>query len=268
MQQSDQQAMLMSTNQAILAMLQKLDASNQVLTKRMDDFERQGAVNSTPLASPTSQQQGDAHTVSQQQGRAVASATQASSVVNQGLPINKSGNAGGVPMVQAEAFQNIPRGSGVPTYEARDAVAPRLDVMRSVPSISSAVSQLLARYDDQADQEGLPGKGYGVRKKSGRYNVTDNPIANPQFRWPNEGLVSNSHLKKPPYDDLSMAQWISGQLNNILLIEDNTTARNVLTQVAMAMKDAVTLPWPAVKSAWAVSMRKGDLAGQIPHSGH
>ena len=142
----------------------------------------------------------------------------------------------------------------MPTYEARDAVAPRLDVMRSIPSISSAVSQLLACYDEQADQEALPGKSYGVRKKSGRYNVTDNPIAIPQFRWPNKGLVSNSHLKKPPYDDLSMAQWTSGQLNNILLIEDNTTMRNVLTQVAMAMKDAVTLPWPAVRSAWAVSM--------------
>ena len=36
------------------------------------------------------------------------------------------------------------------------------------------------------------------------------------------------------------------------------------------MKDAVTLPWPGVRSAWAVSMSEideGRLAGQIPHSG-
>ena len=145
MQQSDQQATLMSTNQSILAMLQKLDASNQVLTRRIDGMERQRAVSSTPLASPTSQRQGDTHTVSQQQGRSVTSATQASSVVTQGLPVNKSGNPGGVSMVQTEAFQNIHRGSGVPTYESRDAVAPRLDVMRSIPSISSAVSHLLVR---------------------------------------------------------------------------------------------------------------------------
>ena len=104
------------------------------------------------------------------------------------------------------------------------------------------MSQLLARYDDQADEEALPGKGYNIRKKSGRYNVTDNSVASPQFRWPNEGLVSNSHLKKPQYDDLSIAQWISGQLNNVLLIEDNATLRNVLTQVAMAMKDASPYP--------------------------
>ena len=60
-----------------------------------------------------------------------------------------------------------------------------------------------------------------------------------------------------------MAQWVSGQLNNVLLIEDNVTLRNVLPQVAMAMRTAVSLPWPAVRSAWAVSMtdiEEGRLA--------
>ena len=51
-----------------------------------------------------------------------------------------------------------------------------------------------------------------------------------------------------------MAQWISGQLNNMLLVEDNTTLNNILTQVLMAMRDAVSLPWPAVRSGWAVSI--------------
>ena len=105
--------------------------------------------------------------------------------------------------------------------------------------------------------------GPNYRKKSGRYNITDTSVVGPQFRWPNEGLISNSHLKKPTYDDLNMAQWVLGQLNNVLLIEDNGTLRNVLTQVAMAIRDAVSLPWPAVRSAWAVSMtdiEEGRLA--------
>ena len=42
-----------STGQAILDMLNKLDASNQELTRRMDRFERNGSVSSTPLTSPT-----------------------------------------------------------------------------------------------------------------------------------------------------------------------------------------------------------------------
>ena len=92
------------------------------------------------------------------------------------------------------------------------------------------------------------------RKRSGRYNVTDISMVGPQYRWPNEGLVSNSHVKRPAYDELSLAQWISGQLNNILLVEDNSTLKSMLTQVSMAMRDAVSLPWPAVMSAWAASM--------------
>ena len=93
-----------------------------------------------------------------------------------------------------------------------------------------------------------------IRKKSGRYNVTDTSLVSPQYRWPNEGLVVTSHFKKPAYDELNMAQWISVQLNNILLVEENTTLRNILTQVSMAMRDAVSLPWPMVRSAWVVSM--------------
>ena len=51
-----------------------------------------------------------------------------------------------------------------------------------------------------------------------------------------------------------MARWDSGQLNNMLSVEDNTTLRCMLTQMSMAMRDAGSLPWSAVRSAWAVSM--------------
>ena len=42
-----------STGQVIIDMLNKLDASNQELTRRMDRFEHNGSVSSTPLTSPT-----------------------------------------------------------------------------------------------------------------------------------------------------------------------------------------------------------------------
>ena len=51
-----------------------------------------------------------------------------------------------------------------------------------------------------------------------------------------------------------MTQWISGQLNNILLVKNNTTLWNMLTQMSMVIRDVPSLPWPAVKSSWAVSM--------------
>ena len=138
--------------------------------------------------------------------------------------------------------------------DVKDAVVPKTEVLRSIPSISSAVSQLLATYDHQADKEAMQGKPNLIRKKSGRYNTTDTTTLGPQFRWPNEGLVSASHLRKPSYDDLTLAQWASGQTSNILLIDDHSLAKNMLIQMAAAMRDAVSVLWPLVRSAWAVSM--------------
>ena len=149
------------------------------------------------------------------------------------------------------------RGAGqLPTHNTfnRDTVVPGVDVLRSIPSISSAVTQLLASYDQQAVQDAVQGKGHITRWNSGRYNTTDTTLTGPQFRWLQEDLVTASHSKKPAYDDLNLAQWVPGHLSNALLIDDNTLLRNVLSQVVLAMREAISLPWQAVCSAWAVSM--------------
>ena len=94
--------------------------------------------------------------------------------------------------------------SGQNTF-SRDAIMPGVDVLRSIPSISSEVTQLLASYDQQAVQDVLPGKGHITKRKSGWYNTTDTTLVSPHFRWPNEGLVSASHSKKPVYDEFTLA---------------------------------------------------------------
>ena len=48
-----QPSISVSTGQAILDMLNKLDASNQELSRKMDSFECTGSVSSTPLTSLT-----------------------------------------------------------------------------------------------------------------------------------------------------------------------------------------------------------------------
>ena len=58
------------------------------------------------------------------------------------------------------------------------------------------------------------------------------------------------------YDDQNMAQWVSGQLTNVYNIQDPTLLKQLLLQVIMATRDATTLPWQAVKSAWATSMHE------------
>ena len=188
------------------------------------------------------------------QARAELSTSHTGSIITQAIPSTRPGVHVNLPMTFAPHAQAGPVGAGVQSQVSQDAVVPKLDVMRSIPSVSSAVSHLLAQYEDQADQQALPGKPNNARKRSGHYNTTDTSIMSPQYRWPNEGLVSNSHTKKPPYDELNMAQWTSGQLSNMLLVEDNTMLRCMLTQMSLAMRDAGSLRWSAIRSSWAVSM--------------
>ena len=235
---TSQNFMSVSTGQTIIEMLNKIDAANQELSKRMDRVERAGSVSSTPITSPT------VPSVNYQKGgttNLVPANTQ---------PVLHRPNLGGAGV---HGLSTVPVHVAA-TSDGRDAVVPKPEVLRSIPSISTVVSQLLASYDHQADKEALQGKQNVTRKKSGRYNTTETTTIGPSFRWPNEGLVSASHLRKPSYDDLTLAQWASGQIANILLVEDHSLSKNMLIQMAAAMRDAVSLPWPVVRSAWAVSM--------------
>ena len=135
----------------------------------------------------------------------------------------------------------------------RDAIIPGLDSLRKLPNVSEAVSSILASYEQQAKHESLQGKN---SRKSGRYNNFDTVSNPPERRWPNEGYHGSNGKKRLLYDDLSMPQWVAGQLTNILHMQDPLTSKQALTQVVCARKDAVSLPFTAVKNAWACSMHE------------
>ena len=132
----------------------------------------------------------------------------------------------------------------------KDAVLPRLETLRQLPSVSNTVSTLLGAYEDQA-RTTLQGR---QPRKSGRYNSVDVVQTAPEFHWPNEGYHAPAGKKRVIYDDLTLPQWVVGQLSNIYHMRDQTTARHALLQVILAMKDATSLPWTAVRGAWATSM--------------
>ena len=77
---------------------------------------------------------------------------------------------------------------------SRDAIISSVDAVRNIPSISLAVSKLLAQYEEQTHQDIVPGKDF-IRKKSGHYNTTDTCTAKPELRWPNEGYCSVPRAK-------------------------------------------------------------------------
>ena len=49
---------------------------------------------------------------------------------------------------------------------------------------------------------------------------------------------------------------MAGQLTNIHAISENILVKQAILQITLAMHDAASLPWAAVKSAWAYSMHE------------
>ena len=133
----------------------------------------------------------------------------------------------------------------------RDAILPGLEALRHNPTISQAVNWVLASYEERSHAEAIQGKN--TSRKSGRFNTTDTVTAIPERRWANEGYHGR---RKVAFDDLTLPEWAATQLSNILQIQDQFTARNALLQVVLSFKDAASLPWSTVRSAWAISMHE------------
>ena len=125
-----------------------------------------------------------------------------------------------------------------------------IDTLRQHPIICKAVSQLLTTHETQAKVKASQGKT--SNKRSGRYNTTDTCHTSPEKRWANEGYFGSQRKKRQACDDLTLTQRVVGQLSNVYQIKDANTSK----QVILAMKDATLLPWQAVRSTWATSMKE------------
>ena len=152
----DQSHMSASTGQTILNMLHQIDASNKELSRWMDTLERNGSISSTPKTSPTVQHR---------------TSTVAASQPILPRPVHDVGAASRLTGHGSQLASGVVNQTSGQNAFSRDAIVPGVDVLRSIPSISSVVTQLLAFYDQQAVQDVLPGKGHITRRKSGRYNT-------------------------------------------------------------------------------------------------
>ena len=123
---------------------------------------------------------------------------------------------------------------------------------RRKPTTRQAEAQI-QQWQDQA-QSALQGKQ--LHRKSGRYPANEIPHVEPHMRWPNQGLIVGNSHRRWAYDDLSLPQWICGQITNIRQIQDLGLLHAMLDQVIYAMKDACRLPWHQVREAYACSMHE------------
>ena len=248
----------------MLTILSQIRASNQQLADRLERLERRQP--DTFISAPTNSW---SHQVSSQ-------GTVLTNVTNQHFnlqhqptvrPIQQSSvpqDTAPLGMAQQQDINPASNAADLP----RDTIIPGLDSLRKLPNVSEAVSSILASYEQQAKHESLQGKN---SHRSGRYNNFDTVSNPPETRWPNEGYHGSNGKKGLLYDDLSMPQWVAGQLTNILHMQDPLTSKQALTQVVCAMKDAVSLPFTAVKMhghALCMSLRKVICHGLTPLNGH
>ena len=130
-----------------------------------------------------------------------------------------------------------------------DSNTPNLYTLRRMPTISHMVTYAVAAYENQAKFVYMQGKHL---RGSGHFNTRETVNSLHKKRWPNEGPQASTAKKRVRYDDLMLAQWITGQLSNIHHMGDQTAVMHSLLQVILAMKGTTLIPWTAVLNAWAM----------------
>ena len=254
-----------SSTDQILALLTRLDESNKALTARMDKMEQRPSLDSTPVIPRSHGLDHRPLDSYKESDRPTTLRTQAvtfqDTAINgdlnrrQQVPEHTIPTASNYHLTHSSGYTAVNQLPSQSDGSRRDAILPSVDVLRRLPTISDRVSSVLASYEQQNRHEAAQGK-ISAAKKSGRYNTVDIATVPPHLRWPNEGCHGVSGRKRQTYDELSLPQWVSGQLTNIYNIQDPTLVKQALLQVIMATRDATSLPWPAVRGAWAASMHE------------
>ena len=236
-----------AANDTVLDYLQRIDATNQALLKRVDNLENQ-RVNSTTVqvAGPNG-------------GQGSLTGHTASHFTQPPQQLTSSNSSNSPRVGHAQAATNItglpgPAIQNVRNSHLHDAVIPDIHAIRANPTISQSVSQILSSLEAGPRAEATQGKA--SQKKSGRFNATDTITAVPELRWPNEGFHGIGGRKRTLYDDLTIQEWAVGPLSNIYYIQDPLLVKQVLLQVILSLRDATSLPWQAVRSAWGNSMHE------------
>ena len=249
-----------SSNDAILSLLQEMNRSNQDIVRRIDALERQQSANSTPIVLRS---QSRVHgNLALFPAYSVPDPTQGLQADLQNVHVTAKDTRELRDPVTAELrvpASHQPSTAATNTRQCqdsrRDAVIHSLDALCNNPTLSQAVSQILSTYQGQAKMDAAQGKASNTRR-SGRFNATDIVTTPPELRWANEGYHGGQGKKRIVYVELTLTQWAVGQLTKVHQMKDPGVMRQALLQTVLALKDATSLPWQAVRSAWATLMHE------------
>ena len=85
---------------------------------------------------------------------------------------------------------------------------------------------------------------------------------NPLTRWPNENFPIGEGAKRPGFDDLSLSQFVSGMLANVLELSLPMHRMAMLKEIKAVMDTATTSGWPVAKFIYGDVMSKIE-AGKL-----
>ena len=127
------------------------------------------------------------------------------------------------------------------------------------PRIQALVAERVQQLDMETKLESLQGK----RKRSGRYNTTDNPTSVSYRRWLNEGILVGTARRRLPFDELNMTQFVMGYIKNVNDTLDSLTRQYMLAELYDLMKLADSTSWQVARGAFISSMHSiedGEIA--------
>ena len=220
-------------------MLQKLDDSSKLLAQQLDRVE-QKLFTSTLLRHHTINLQGEDLQTSPQAEHAHQDITHGHHTQLTGTPAACYGSS----------WSHL-LGTARTGDESRCYLM--VDNLRRIPTVAKAVHDVLASYEAWARADSIQGK---TVKQSRRYNSVDTVSTPAHLRWPNA--------------ELTMPQWVAGQLTNIYNISDLSIVKQTLLEVIQSISDATSLPWAAVRNAWALRCmrwRRTPWHGAMPPNG-
>ena len=213
------------SNSDIMAILTDMAESNRAMAGRIEKFESQGSKTSSPI-NPRfhSHDRGQPSAIASQQVLHVAQQTGSQDQFS--LTHAPRGPQHDVTRPHLPTFNSSPTSNrsvnamnhqgAYNRDEHRDVIMPDPSVLRKMPYVSDSVSEIMATYETQART--LAPQGKPATSRSGRYNTVDEP----EKPWPNEGFYGGQGKKRLTYDELTLPQWVAGQLANIYSIRDHT----------------------------------------------
>ena len=134
--------------------------------------------------------------------------------------------------------------AGIDTETTEESVVPSLGYLRNNVSVQAEVDKRLAEL---AQMNETATKGRLKSQRGGPGDITVKRLVD----WPQNFILTGSRKTRPSYDDLTMAQWVSGFVRGVQ--EKSVAARaSMLDYLGNLMEDASDFSWESAKAAHAI----------------